>query len=119
MIEITNGRTFLSVTKGAFKEVFERQGFVLAKDYVHEVGKAGGLIQSAETENLNLFAETLEAKALGKWTSAELRKYAQVKGIDLSGAKDMSECKQRIKDYWTSAEVLDDDSDDDLDWDVD
>lgn len=115
MIEITNGRAFLSVTKGAFKEVYERQGFVLAKDYVSDVGKAGGLIQSAETENLNLFAETLEAKALDKWTSAELRKYAQIKGIDLSGAKNMRERRKRVKDYWTDTEVLDDDSD----WDVD
>lgn len=126
MIEITDGVRRLTVTGGAFREIYKRQGFVKVSEYVALVERVGGQVQSAETEDLELFAQTIEEKPISKWTNAQMAKYASYKGIDLTGAKNARERRNRIKAYWdlvesqkVEEEESNDEKFDDSDWDVD
>lgn len=98
MVKITNGLVTFDVTSGAFKSVFKKQGFrkfedngQMTMDEVAE-GAAGDEVSEDET-----FVADLTEKPISQWNKEEVKKFAQIKGIDISGTKNVNEAKERIK----------------------
>ena len=97
MVTITNGKNTLKVTSGAFNSIYKSCGYSL----VGTEAKVSDGTEDVVVENpidYNLFEE-LEAKPISQWTKAEVKEYAEAKGIDLSGTKNVNDGKERIKAY--------------------
>lgn len=50
------------------------------------------------------FVETLQKKPLASWNKDEVKKYAAIYNIDLSGTKSANDAKERIKAFMSDAE---------------
>ena len=101
MVTITNGRNTLKVTSGAFENIYKPCGYSL----VGVEAKAPDNVEDTQVDEnpieVNPFEE-LEAKPISQWTKAEVKEYAEAKGIDLSGTKNVNDGKERIKEYMAS-----------------
>lgn len=112
MVTITNGRTTLKVTSGAYKDIYAPQGFhevipsvstqteitsedvIPAVDTVPEVKDKPLSEDTSGQENENaelpqefseLSLEELGEIPLGEMSSEQLRRYAKLLGVDLRG----------------------------------
>ena len=45
------------------------------------------------------FCENLLEKPIGSWNKIEVKKFAEIKGIDISGTKNPAEAKNVIKEF--------------------
>lgn len=113
MIKITNGTEIYEVTRGAFETVYKPMGFYefngkpvehsddvvddVVEDIVEDV--ADGPEQEVDDEQPedDAWCEELEKKPIGQWNKAEVKQYASIKGIDITGTKSINEAKDRIK----------------------
>ena len=109
MIKITNGTEIYEVTRGAFETVYKPMGFYefegkhiehvddVVEDVVEDV--ADGPEQEVDDEQSedDALCEELEKKPIGQWNKAEVKQYASIKGIDITGTKSINEAKDRIK----------------------
>lgn len=109
MIKITNGDVIYEVTRGAFETVYKPMGFYefngkLAKhadDAVDNTVK--NVVDEPEPEVVDeqseddAWCDELEKKPIGQWNKAEVKQYASIKGVDITGTKSINEAKDRIK----------------------
>lgn len=126
MVDITNGRAFLTVTKGAFEGIYKHQGYTLVHDYAgtseikanvtdKEVAKsfvddiASVETQLPESEEVNEFseksfemAELLETP-ISQWSKEQLKEFAEANNISVDGASTVREVRNIIKDFIDSA----------------
>ena len=61
----------------------------------------------ATTEDVNedeAFVNTISKKPLASWNKDEVKRYASILGIDLSGTKSANDAKERIKAFMKDAE---------------
>lgn len=100
MVTITNGKQVFTVTNGAFREIYSKQGFSI---YDPSKPTAAEKVEPTELSDDD-FVEAVEEKPISKWSKAEVRRYAEVFGIDISGTKNVSEAKTLIKDFRAEAE---------------
>lgn len=49
------------------------------------------------------FVLTIEKKPLQQWNKEEVKQYAAIKGVDITGTKNAQEAKERIKTYMDNA----------------
>lgn len=56
-----------------------------------------------EDEDAN-FVNEIQKKPLASWNKEEVKRYASILEIDLSGTKNVNEAKERIKAYMNDAE---------------
>ena len=102
MVKITNGINVIEVTNGAFETVYKGQGY-------HRVVEQQAVVSApVKDENDNAgevdrIAE-LEEKPISQWNKTEVKEYAEAKGIDLSGTKNVNEAKDRIKAAMSGSE---------------
>lgn len=105
MIKITNGTEIYEVTCGAFETVYKPMGFYEfeGKPTEHVDDTVDDVVdepeQEAEDEQSDddAWCDELEKKPIGQWNKAEVKQYASVKGIDITGTKSINEAKDRIK----------------------
>lgn len=116
MIHITNGMTTLQVSKGAFKELYSKQGFVLAgdapevlepevlvtptvpaQDTEDEAEDEVGDTQTDEEESDEYTLEELSEIPLSEMNFDTLRAYAALKGISTEGMRTKREIRLAIK----------------------
>ena len=109
MIKITNGSDIYEVTRGAFETVYKPMGFYEFKgkpakhveDVVEDVieGVADESEHEADEEHSedDAWCDELEKKPIGQWNKAEVKQYASIKGVDITGTKSINEAKDRIK----------------------
>lgn len=95
MVLITNGVDRFLVTKGAFNGVYSKQGYTIAND---EKVAAAAQMPNPKTEN-EKFLEEVEEKPLSQWSKEEVKKFAALKDIDISGTKNVNEAKALIKNF--------------------
>ena len=98
MVKITNGINVFEVTKGAFDGIYSRQGYRKveeqpAEDITPEENKA------PEKDETEAFCEEILEKPIGQWNKDEVKKFAEIKGIDITGTKNANEAKERIKAF--------------------
>lgn len=91
MVKITNGIENFIVPKGSV-EIYKNQGFKVLKDKPTAANKTG------KTEN-DVFVDKMIEKPMGEWKSADVKKFAEIMGVDLKGTESLSEAKQRIKNF--------------------
>lgn len=91
MVKITNGIETFIVPKGSV-EIYKNQGFKVLKDKPTAANKTG------KTEN-DVFVDKMIEKPMGEWKSADVKKFAEIMGVDLKGTESLSEAKQRIKNF--------------------
>lgn len=95
MVLVTNGVDKFWVTKGAFDGVYSKQGYTIENDK-----KVAATVKMPSPKSLDeKFLEEVEEKPLSQWSKDEVKKFAALKDIDLSGTKNINEAKTLIKDF--------------------
>ena len=97
MIKITNGVNVFEVTKGAFDGIYSRQGYKL----VDEKAETKALEASAALEKSedDIFVEEILEKPISQWNKEEVKRFAAIKEINISGTKNANEAKEIIKSF--------------------
>lgn len=94
MVKITNGVNVFEVTKGAFDGIYSRQGY----HSMDETKKAQEDKVLGKTED-ELFIEGIIEKPLSQWNKDEIKRFAELNDIDITGTKNAGEAKERIKEF--------------------
>lgn len=124
MVDITNGRASMTVTKGAFEGIYKHQGYTLVHDYAgsttikqakeeipsndnyiteEESSASDNLEQTAESDEKAIeMAELLETP-IGQWSKEQLKEFAEANNISIDGASTVREVRNIIKDFIDSA----------------
>lgn len=95
MVKITNGVDVFEVTRGAFDGIYSRQGFTVIDDKKPEVQEPTGSDKSED----EIFIEEILEEPVSKWNKDEVKRFATIKGIDISGTKNAGEAKELIKNF--------------------
>lgn len=123
MVDITNGRVSLTVTRGAFEGIYKHQGYILVHDYAglttikqadekatsinnhiaEEESSAGDNLEQTEeadesSEKSFEMAELLETP-IGQWSKEQLKEFAEANDISIDGASTVREVRNIIKDF--------------------
>lgn len=127
MVDITNGKASLTVTKGAFEGIYKHQGYILVHDYATDTtikpakvntNSDNNYIAKTEipysdnqeppaeveesTEKSFEMAELLEVP-IGQWSKEQLKEFAEANDISIDGASTVREVRNIIKDFIDSA----------------
>lgn len=98
MIKIKRGKVEHVVTRPAYEALFKKQGFEIVFDSASDDVQAEQHLQQEESTD-DMFVDELMEKPISEWKSAEVKRFASIKGIDLQGTKNANEAKDRIKDF--------------------
>lgn len=100
MVKITNGVNVFEVTNGAFESIYKNQGYRRVDEVVEDVHHEDVEdVQNQEANEDDLFVEELLEKPIGNWKGPEVKRFAEIKGIDISGTKNANEAKEIIKAF--------------------
>lgn len=123
MVDITNGKNSLTVTRGAFEGIYKHQGYTLvhnyagsttikpdvtkeevAQSFVEDVTAVQEQLPEAEesTEKVIEMAELLETP-IGQWSKEQLKEFAEANNISIDGASTVREVRNIIKNFIDSA----------------
>lgn len=95
MVKITNGVNVFEVTRGAFDGIYSRQGYKLV-DEKAEAKAPKALVKKSEDD---IFVEEILEKPISQWNKDEVKRFAAIKEIDISGTKNANEAKEIIKSF--------------------
>ena len=95
MVKITNGKEIFEVTRGAFDGIYSHQGYELMDE---SKKKNTGTRQRGPTDDEVFLSEIVE-KPISQWNKDEVKRFASLKEIDISGTKNANEAKDIIKQY--------------------
>lgn len=95
MVKITNGVNEFIVTSGAAK-IYKNQGYRIVDGKKEKTENALGDKPATASEK---FCEEMAEKPISQWTQEELKKFTEIKNIDISSAKKVSEVKEIVKHY--------------------
>lgn len=96
MVKITNGVNVYEVTSGAYDNIYRHQGYQI----VGEKKEQDFGTEPSETDTKTadeIFVEELQEKPISQWNKDEVKRYATIKGIALTGTKNVNEAKEVIK----------------------
>ena len=98
MVKITNYVNTFEVTQGAYDDIFKKQGFDLVEEDKEETIKeeATGKDYISEEE---AYIDELMEKPISQWNKEEVKHFAAIKKIDISGTKNANEAKEIIKSF--------------------
>lgn len=97
MVKITNGVNTFEVTRGAFDGIYSRQGYKLVNEKVE--AKATEATETPEKTEDEIFVEEILEKPISQWGKEEIKRFAAIKEIDISGTKNANEAKEIIKSF--------------------
>lgn len=115
MIDITNGQETYNVTRGAYESIYKAMGFHIVGDPViesagvtleqDEVAPATDAEASDEATEPELsedekWAQEVRKKPISQWSKQELKRYADVMDIDLTGVESVRAVRSRISASW-------------------
>ena len=94
MVKITNGVNVFEVTRGAFDGIYSRQGYTLVEDEkVANVTTPPG-----KTEDEKFLEEMIE-KPISQWNKDEIKRFAALEEIDITGTRSADEARGIIKEF--------------------
>lgn len=102
MIKITNGKEIFEVTRGAFDGIYSRQGFTVLEE--NEVDNHNEEIIGDERTDDEKFIDDVLEKPISQWNKEEVKRFANIKNIDITGTKNAGEAKELIKRFLENAE---------------
>ena len=92
----------ITVPSGAVK-AYKGLGFNVVDERVEESTQIPeefeGEEEAPELTEEQAFIVEMEKKPLAQWNKEEVKKYASIAGVDISGTKNAQEAKERIKAY--------------------
>lgn len=94
MVDITNLVNTYSVTKGAYEDIFKRQGF---RPVEKEKEDKKETVEETKKTNEEAYIEELMEKPISQWNKEEVKTYASLKNVDISNTKNISEARNIIK----------------------
>ena len=97
MVKITNGVNVFEVTRGAFDGIYSRQGYRLVDENVE--ANAPEAPAAPEKSEDDIFVEEILEKPISQWNKEEVKRFAAIKEIDISGTKNANEAKEIIKSF--------------------
>ena len=97
MVKITNGVNVFEVTRGAFDGIYSRQGYKLVDEKAE--AKALEVPDVPEKSEDDIFVEEILEKPISQWNKEEVKRFAAIKEIDISGTKNANEAKEIIKSF--------------------
>ena len=97
MVKITNGVNVFEVTRGAFDGIYSRQGYKLVDEKAE--AKAPEAPAAPEKSEDDIFVEEILEKPISQWNTEEVKRFAAIKEIDISGTKNANEAKEIIKSF--------------------
>lgn len=97
MVKITNGVNVFEVTRGAFDGIYSRQGYKLVDEKAE--AKAPEAPAAPEKSEDDIFVEEILEKPISQWNKEEVKHFAAIKKIDISGTKNANEAKEIIKSF--------------------
>lgn len=95
MVKITNGVNMFEVTRGAFDGIYSRQGYKLVDDEQEVVHDN---VEPGKTPD-ELFVEEIVEKPISQWNKEEVKRFAAINQIDITGTKNANEAKAIIKEF--------------------
>lgn len=100
MVTIKNGNNIHVVTEGAYKEIFSRLGYevISGKEEVSTETPIDMDDNTMSEEDME-FILGIEEKPISQWSKTEVKKYAELKRIDITGTKNVNEAKAIIKEF--------------------
>ena len=128
MITITDGSTQYNVTRGAYETIYKGMGFypVGQEPSVQSTGGVTAVAESVTSKESGpavmedtvevdgtseveepavsedeKWCEAIRQKPITQWSKQELKKYADINGVDLSGAKTVNDVRSRIASSWS------------------
>lgn len=97
MVKITNGVNTFEVTRGAFDGIYSRQGYtIIDKEAIKPAEEVPQVPEKTEDE---LFLEEIQEKPISGWNKEEVKRFAALNNIDISGTKNANEAKAIIKEF--------------------
>lgn len=99
MVKITNGVNVFEVTRGAFDGIYSRQGYTIMNEKVAEGAKTPETPKTPEKTEDEIFVEEILEKPISQWNKEEVKRFAAIKEIDISGTKNANEAKEIIKSF--------------------
>ena len=97
MVKITNGVNVFEVTRGAFDGIYSRQGYKLVGE--NKEAEAPAAPAAPEKTEDEIFVEEILEKPISQWNKDEVKRFAAIKEIDISGTKNANEAKEIIKSF--------------------
>ena len=94
MVDITNLVNTYSVTKGAYEDIFKRQGFKPVKEEKEDKKET---VEETKKTDEEAYIEELMEKPISQWNKEEVKTYASFKNIDISNTKNIGEARNIIK----------------------
>ena len=97
MVKITNGVSVFEVTRGAFDGIYSRQGYTLIDEKTE--AKTHKETTAPEKSENEIFVEEILKKPISQWSKDEVKRFAIIKEIDISGTKNVNAAKEIIKSF--------------------
>lgn len=128
MITITDGSTQYNVTRGAYETIYKGMGFypvgqepsvqstggvtTVAESVANNESGQADVEDTAEADGAfeveepaasedEKWCEAIRQKPITQWSKQDLKKYADINGVDLSGAKTVNDVRSRIASSWS------------------
>lgn len=99
MVKITNGVNVFEVTRGAFDGIYSRQGYTIVNEKAAESAKTPETPKTPEKTEDEIFVEEILEKPISQWNKEEVKRFAAIKEIDITGTKNANEAKEIIKSF--------------------
>lgn len=96
MVKITNGKNVFEVTRGAFDGIYSRQGYTVVDENQVPDQQEITIPEKSEDE---IFADEIIEKPISQWNKEEVKRFAGIKEIDITGTKNAGEAKELIKQF--------------------
>ena len=100
MVKITNGIDVFEVSVGAYEGIYARQGYKVVKE--NDSKEVESKVPAKSDDEV--FFEDVVEKPISQWNKNEVKRFATLKGIDISGTKNANEAKAIIKEFLDAAE---------------
>ena len=104
MVKITNGVNVFEVTRGAFDGIYSRQGYTIVNEKAAEGTKTPEVPKALEKSEDEVFVEEILEKPISQWNKEEVKRFAAIKEIDITGTKNANEAKEIIKSFLEAQE---------------
>lgn len=99
MVKITNGVNVFEVTRGAFDGIYSRQGYTIIEEKKPEDDDKVTNPAAPEKTDDEKFIDEIIEKPLSQWNKDEVKRFAAIKEIDITGTKNAGEAKELIKQF--------------------
>ena len=97
MVKITNGIVTFEVTRGAYDGIYSHQGFKPVEEVAEKKVAADEDVDNRTNDEK--FADELVEKPISQWNKEEVKRFAAIRDIDISGTKNANEAKEIIKQF--------------------